>query len=593
MASETKRAYDFLYDQRSYQGVPCQTNCPVHTDVEGYIKHIHEGNFEAAHRLIRETNPFPAVCGRVCQHWCERGCNRRMIDQSISIMSLKRSATDYSKNTFKLPEQRYNTLERVAIIGAGPAGLTTAHDLAKLGYRPTVFEMFPHPGGMMRYGIPAYRLPREVIDFEVEYIKRLGVEIRYNTMVGRDIHFHEMQAEFKAILIAAGAHKAVHLKVPGENLKGVYHGCTFMQLVNLGKSLPPMAGKTVAVIGGGFTAMDVSRSSIRLGAKKVYIVYRRTRAEIPVNEKEITEAEDEGIEFRYLEAPVEIVSNDGVNVSGIKLIKSELGEPDASGRRKPVPVEGSEFILECDYVMPAVSQSPDMSFISQKSGLRLTTWGSLDVNQKFETNLPGIFATGDYITGTRDVINVVADGHRAAISIDSYLRGVSGEYSRTENLHLEEDQTPVKLASYDNISRHHAEYIPVNLRLNTFEEVERTFTKEEAILEAARCFQCSHTWRYNSDTCILCNNCVDVCPQKCLGMAELTELEFNRLFNEDISLKEQGITGIEIDRDLCIRCTFCAQVCPTDSIDFTTYKKTETRVPGAVGPLKTEGKGKK
>lgn len=593
MASETKRSYDFLYDQRVYQGVPCQTNCPVHTDVEGYIKLIHEGDFNAAHRLIRETNPFPAVCGRICQHWCERGCNRRMIDQSISIMSLKRSATDYSKDTFKLPEQRYNTLERVAIIGAGPAGLTAAHDLAKLGYRPTVFEMFPHPGGMMRYGIPAYRLPREVIDFEVEYIKRLGVEIRYNTMVGRDIHFHEMQAEFKAILIAAGAHKAVHLKVPGENLQGVYHGCTFMQLVNLGKSLPPMSGKTVAVIGGGFTAMDVSRSCIRLGAKKVYIVYRRTRAEIPVNEKEITEAEDEGIQFRYLEAPVEVVSNNGVNVSGIKLIKSELGEPDGSGRRKPVPVEGSEFILECDYVMPAVSQSPDMSFISQKSGLRLTSWGSLDVNQEFETNLPGIFATGDYITGTRDVINVVADGHRTAISIDAYLRGARGEYSRTEDLRIEEDQTPVKLAAYDNIARHHAENIPLNLRLNTFEEVERTLTKEEAILEAARCFQCSHTWRYNSETCILCNNCVDVCPQKCLGMAELTELEFSRLFNEDISLKKQGITGIEIDRDLCIRCTFCAQVCPTDSIDFTTYKKPEVRVQGAIGSFKTEGKGKK
>ncbi|MBI5637828.1 MAG: FAD-dependent oxidoreductase [Nitrospinae bacterium] len=593
MASETKRAYDFLYDQRSYQGVPCQTNCPVHTDVEGYISLIREGDFEAAHRLIRETNPFPAVCGRICQHWCERGCNRRMIDQSLSIMSLKRSATDYSKDTFKLPEQRYNTLERVAIIGAGPAGLTAAHDLAKLGYRPTVFEMFPHPGGMMRYGIPAYRLPREVIDFEVEYIKRLGVEIRYNTAVGRDIHFHEMQAEFKAILIAAGAHKAVHLKVPGETLKGVYHGCTFMQLVNLGKSLPPMSGKTVAVIGGGFTAMDVSRSSIRLGAKKVYIVYRRTRAEIPVNEKEITEAEDEGVEFRYMEAPLEIVSNDGVNVSGIKLIKSEMGEPDSSGRRKPVPVPGSEFILECDYVMPAVSQSPDMSFISQKSGLRLTSWGTLDVNQRFETNLPGIFATGDYITGTRDVINVVADGHRTAISIDSYLRGTRGEYSRSEDLRLKEDQTPVKLAAYDNIARHHAENIPLNLRLNTFEEVERTLTKEEAMLEAARCFQCSHTWRYNSDTCILCNNCVDVCPQKCLGMAELTELEFSRLFNENISLKEQGITGIEIDRDLCIRCTFCAQVCPTDSIDFTTYEKPEVRVQSTIGSFKTEVKGKK
>ncbi|MBI5179437.1 MAG: FAD-dependent oxidoreductase [Nitrospinae bacterium] len=582
--SDSVRDFEFLYDPKVYEGVPCQTNCPVHTDVEGYIKLIAEGNFDAAHRLIRETNPFPAICGRICQHWCERGCNRRMVDQSVSIMQLKRSATDYSKDTFKLPEQRYNTLERVAIIGAGPAGLTAAHDLAKLGYRPTVFEMFPHPGGMMRYGIPAYRLPREVIDFEVEYIKRLGVEIRYNTVVGKDIQFHELQTEYKAILIAAGAHKAVHMKVPGEELKGVYHGATFMRLVNLGQSLPPMAGKTVAVIGGGFTAMDVSRSCIRLGAKTVYIVYRRTRAEIPVNEKEIHEAEEEGIIFRYLEAPVEVVSKDGQTATGVKLIKAELGEPDASGRRKPKPIAGSEFVLECDYVMPAVSQAPDMSFITGKSGLRLTNWGTLDVeSETFATNLPGIYSTGDFITGTRDVINVVADGHRAAISIDAYLRGTRGVYKKEETLEKLDGQIPVKKPEYDNIPRHFPENIALDTRLKTFEEVERTYNRNEAIEEAARCFQCSHTWTYHPETCILCGNCVDVCPQKCLGMAELSELQFNRLYNENIGLKEQGIVGIEIDRDLCIRCTFCGQVCPTDSIDFTCYNKGSKEKSGTKG----------
>ncbi len=568
----SKRIYDFVYDPQTYEGIPCQTHCPVHTDVEGYIKLIAEGDFEGAHRLIRETNPFPAVCGRVCQHYCEKGCNRRMLDESLAIKYLKRAATDYTQHTFELPDQIYNTLERVAVIGAGPAGLTAAHDLARMGYRVTVFESLPHPGGMLRYGIPAYRLPREVIDYEVEYIKRLGVEIRYNVKVGEDIYFRQLQDEFKAILIAAGAHKAVKLNVPGEEFNGVYHGATFMRLVNMEESVPPMTDKTVAVIGGGFTAMDVSRSCIRLGAKKVYVVYRRTRNEIPVNEQEIIEAEEEDIEFRYLESPVEVMSNNGENVSGIKLIKNELGEPDASGRRRPKPIKGSEYVLDCDYVMPAVSQAPDMSFISEKSGLRLTNWGTVNVEEKtFATSLPGIFATGDFVTGTRDVIVVIADGHNAAISIDAYLKGEEPDFTAGTGVQTQEHCTPVKTSMYDIIPRHVPETIPIKKRLDTFEEVERPFTRQEAMNEAARCFQCNHTWTYESDSCILCLNCVDVCPQACLSMSKLSELQFNRLYNENISLKEQSIKGIEIDRDLCIRCTFCSQVCPTDSISFTCY----------------------
>jgi len=572
--SNSNPEFEFLYDPKAYKDVPCQTNCPVHTDVEGYINLIRDGDFNGAHRLIRETNPFPAVCGRVCQHWCERGCNRAKIDKSVSIMSLKRSATDYSRNSFELPAQRYGTREKIAIIGAGPTGLTAAHDLAKLGYRPTVFESFPNPGGMMRYGIPAYRLPREVIDFEVEYIKRLGVEVRYNTVVGKDIQLKELQNEYKAVLIAGGAHKSAKLDVPGEEMMGVYHGATFMRYVNLGESLPQMAGKVVAVIGGGFTAMDVSRSAIRLGAKTVYIVYRRTRAEIPVNEKEIVEAEDEGIIFRYLEAPLEVVSKDGAKVSGLRVIKNKLGAPDASGRRKPEPIPGSEFVLDCDYIMPAVSQAPDMSFIPESSGLRLNKWGTLEVDKDtFSSNVPGTFACGDFITGTRDIITVIAEGHRAAISMDAYLRGTKGQYTVEKKLETLEEQIPTKTANYDIIERKYPENISIPKRVSSFDEVERTFSKDDAMEEANRCLQCSHSWQYNSETCILCNNCVDVCPQECLSISELSELQFSRLFNENISLKQQGIGGIKIARELCIRCTFCEQVCPTESISFTCYKK--------------------
>ena len=572
--------YDFRYDSRQYEGIPCQAACPVHTDVQGYIKLIADGDFEGAHRLIRETNPFPAICGRVCQHYCERACNRGMMDSPVAIMQLKRAATDYSKREFKLPDHTYNTLEKVAVIGAGPCGLTAAHDLARMGYRVTVFESFPHPGGMMRYGIPAYRLPREVIDYEVDYIKRLGVDIRYNVTVGKDIQLEELQDEFDSVLITAGAHKAVTMGVPGEDLQGVYHGCTFMRLVNEGKSVPPMEGKVVAVVGGGFTAMDVSRSAVRLGAKKVYIVYRRTRDEIPVNEKEICEAEDENIEFLYLIAPTEVVSEDGKNVSGMKCIKNQMGEPGEDGRRRPEPIPDSEFVLECDYVMPAVSQAPDSSFIDEEtSGLKLNRWGTLDIDEKtFATDVPGLYAAGDFITGTRDIILVVADGHTAAISIDSYLKDKRAVYERTEDLKVAENLKMEKRPRYDSIKRSYPEVIPMEHRCSTFEEVERTFSIPEAMDEASRCFNCNHQWKYNSDSCILCMNCVDVCPQKCLNMDQLSELEWNRLLNENISLKEQGINGIGIDRDLCIRCTFCEQVCPTDSISFNCFSRDKAKV---------------
>jgi NADPH-dependent glutamate synthase beta subunit-like oxidoreductase len=564
-----KRVYEFMYDERIFHDIPCQANCPVHTDVEGYIGLIAEGDFEGAHRLIRETNPFPSVCGRVCQHYCERGCNRMMIDKSVAIMQLKRVATDYSKATFKFPEPTINTLERVAIIGAGPCGLTTAHDLAKLGYRVTVFEAMAHPGGMLRYGIPAYRLPREVIDYETEYIKRLGVEIRYNVRVGEDITLEELLDEFKAVFIAAGAHKAVKLNVPGESFKGVYGGSDFMRYVNMGESVPNLYDKTVCVIGGGFSAMDVSRTSIRLGAKKVYILYRRTRDEIPVNEKEIIEAEEEEIEFKYLVSPVELVSNDGENLSGIKVVENRLGEPDSSGRRRPEPIPGSEFVIDCDFVMPAVSQTPDNSLLEGgKLEFNMTKWGTLEVDREtLKTNIPRVFAAGDFITGTRDAIIVIAEGHRASVAIDSFIRGDKAEFKRKDEI-KEVSQTMTKQSMYDAIPRVYPETIPMGTRLSTFKEVERVFSLREAMDEADRCLRCNHSWRYDSDVCILCMNCVDVCPRKCLSMDRLSELQFNRLYNEEISLKQQGIEGIVIDRDLCIRCNFCGQVCPTDAISF-------------------------
>jgi NADPH-dependent glutamate synthase beta subunit-like oxidoreductase len=564
--------YEFNINQKLYEGIPCQTACPVHTDVRGYVTLISQGRFEEAYNLIRETNPFPSVCGRVCQHFCERDCSRQRIDQSVSICTLKRAASDYilTNKDKRTSAKMYGAKEKVAIIGAGPAGLTTAHDLAKLGYRVTVFESLPVAGGMLMVGIPSYRLPRDIIQSEVDYIRGLGVDIRFNTAVGRDIQIKDLMRDYRAILIAAGAHKPVKLNIPGEEYGGLIHGATFMRKVNLNEPLG-LKGKRVAVVGGGFTAMDVSRSSIRLGASEVYIIYRRTREEIPVNEKEIIEAEEEGVQFKYLIAPVRILSKDGKNVSGMECIKNELGEPDKSGRRKPVPIKGSEFVIDVDVIVPAVSQAPDNSVISDGIGFKMTNWGTISVDSEtLATNIKGIFACGDFLTGTRDVINVIADGHRAAVSIDKFLNGADAE-SDKEGDKIEDVMVgyPYKERGYDSISRHKASVILMNKRLSTFEEVEKGFTEDSAILEGKRCLQCNHIWTHLTERCFLCKNCEDVCPVDCLTVARLDELAHNRFFNENIPLTSQGITPVAIKREICIRCGLCEQVCPVHAITFT------------------------
>lgn len=567
------KRYEFNVNSALYEGIPCQTNCPVHTDVRGYVTLISQGRFEEAYDLIRETNPFPSVCGRVCQHFCEKNCSRQRIDKSVSICTLKRAVSDnILKTRGKEPSARmYCTLEKIAIIGAGPAGLTAAHDLAKLGYRVTVFESLPFAGGMLVVGIPSYRLPRDIIQSEVDYIRSLGVDIKFNTMVGRDVQIKDLMREYKAVLIAAGAHKAVKLNIPGEEYEGLIHGATFMKKANLNEPLN-LKGKKIGVVGGGFTAMDVSRSSIRLGASEVYIIYRRTRDEIPVNEKEIIEAEEEGVQFKYLISPLKIISKNGKTVSGLECIKNELGEPDKSGRRKPVPIKGSEFIIDLDIIVPAVSQAPDMSFISNSMGLRMTNWGTIAVDPStFATNIKGIYACGDFIAGTRDVINVIADGHKSAMAIDKFLRGVDAD-EEIEEIEMVVVGYPRKERGYDTIRRHKAMTISIENRVSSFKEVETGFTGEDAMMEGKRCLQCNHIWTHLTEKCFLCKNCEDVCPVNCLTVARLDELAHNRFFNENIPLITQGIIPVEIKRDLCIRCGLCEQVCPADAITFTSAR---------------------
>lgn len=405
----------------------CQEGCPVHIDIRRYVALVAGGDYEEAIKVIRERNPLPAVCGRVCNHPCETACNRGRQDEPIAIDAIKRFASTFEaamrregKIAPPRPRERDKGI-KVAVVGAGPAGLTVAHDLALAGYRPTVFEAAPVPGGMLWLCIPEYRLPRDIIMNDVEYIQALGVEIKYNSPLSSGFTLDDLfEQGFKAVFVGVGAQKGLKLRVPGEDdFEGFLDCIEFLKKVNLGDKTKP--GSKVVVIGGGNSAIDSARTALRLGCEEVTILYRRTRREMPANPWEVDEAEREGVKIHYLAAPVRIAGTDG-KVSGIVCAKMRLGKLDASGRRSPIPVEGSEFEVETDLVIPAISQEPDLSFLPEGHGLEISKWSSLVVNEKtMATNRQGVFAGGDDVTGPATVIEAIRAGHIAAESMKAFL----------------------------------------------------------------------------------------------------------------------------------------------------------------------------
>ncbi len=583
-------------DERWFEeNIGCQNACPVNTDAPAYIAAIMREDFDKAFEINRGDNLFPAILGRICVHPCEEKCRRGIrFDRPISICSLKRAGADFRAQPTKKIEldeirRKKKKDKKVAIIGAGPSGLAAANDLARMGYRITVFESLPIKGGMLNVGIPPYRLPRQVVEEAFEELKYLGVEIHTNTPIGQEIKLEDLRRDYDAVYIAAGAHKAEKLGIRGEEFDGVIHGVTFMRKVNL-EEKDLRVGKRVAVIGGGNTAIDTARSSVRLGAEKVYIFYRRTRAEMPVDERELEEAEIEGVEINYLTSPIEVFSHDGKKVSGIGCVKNRLGEPDESGRRRPIPIEGSEFAVPVDVVIPAVSQSPDISFLPEEIGLEMSKWARLVVDpDTFQTNIPGIFAGGDFVTGPRDVIRVIADGRRAAVSIDLYL----SEKKETRERHAY--FTPLGDISLERnlekILRHRMPTLPPGRRDSLHEEVDLGFSEEEAVEEAKRCFQCYIFTIFDRKKCILCGGCVDVCPRYCFRMVQLDEIEgddhlhqaVERLFGvslESIRKERGGLlelgTAMIKDESMCIQCGLCAKRCPTGAISMELFHRGTT-----------------
>ncbi len=562
------------------ENIGCENACPVNTRAPQYISAIRKGNDNLAFELNRGDNLFPAILGRICVHPCEEKCRRGLlIDQPIAICSLKRASADYRVASPRIEKPIPKRGKRVAIIGAGPSGLSAANDLARLGYPIRIYETFPIPGGMLNVGIPPYRLPRAVVLEAIEEIKKLGVEIRLLTPVGKELNLDHLRKEFDAVYIAAGAHKAEKLGIAGEDLQGVIHGVTFMQMVNLGKDLK--IGQRVAVVGGGNTAMDTARSSLRLGAKEVFILYRRTREEMPVDPEELEQVEEEGVKVHYLTTPIRVLSQDGAKVSGVRCIRNRPGEPEADGRRRPIPVEGSEFDLAIDLLIPAVSQSPDISFLPEEIGLEISKWARLKVNpETFETNVAGLFAGGDFVTGPRDVIRVIADGRRAALSVHAYLSGETfqrrpGYFTQVPEVEIDPD--------LEKIRRQKISTLPVRERRSLQEEVALGFSKEAAVTEAARCLQCHVFTVFDRTKCILCGSCVDICPKFCFRMARLNEIQGDENLSNlvkslygvlpDEAAARNLATVIFKDESRCIQCGLCAKRCPTGTITMEEYHR--------------------
>jgi NADH-quinone oxidoreductase subunit F len=476
---------------------PCHHVCPVGMDPPSYIGFIAQGRFDNAYEVITNASPFPGICGRVCHYPCEFKCTSGDSGDPIAIRSLKRFVADYARSKNGRPRKapaakKYD--EKVAVIGSGPAGLTCAYQLAREGYEVTVFEALPVAGGMLAVGIPEYRLPREILEFEIENVKRAGVEIKTNTAVGKHVTLDGLRAEgYKAFFVATGAHTGLRLGIEGEDAEGVIDAVDFLRDVNLGRGEKP--GDRVGVVGGGNAAIDAARTALRMGASEVDILYRRTRREMPAQDEEIQAALDEGVKLHLLVAPKRIIAEDG-HITAVECLRMELGEVDSSGRRRPVPIEGSEFTVELDALIPAISQEPDLTCLEGADQIEVSKWKTVVADEEtLQTTVPDVFAGGDVVTGPWTVTGAMGQGKRAAEMIHQYLRGepLKPTYEPTRpTVEVPTYQmTEEELATI--VHRPHAPCRSAAERVGSFEEVELSLSEEQAMNEAKRCLRCDAT----------------------------------------------------------------------------------------------------
>ena len=592
-----------LSDHRGDCRAPCMLACPAQTDCQGYVGLIANGAYKEALELIKEKLPLPASIGRVCPHPCEGACRRKLVEEPISIAALKQFVGDIGlQGEAYTPEIAPATGKKIAVIGGGPGGLTAAYFLRAQGHAVTIYDAMPLMGGMLRYGIPEYRLPKAVLQQEIDAIAKMGVEMRNNVKIGRDITLDELRSANDAVVVAVGAWTSTGLRCPGEDLEGVIGGIDFLRDI----TQYDFAGKKIAIVGGGNTAMDACRTAVRLGAAEVYNIYRRTKNEMPAEAIEIAEAEEEGVVFKNLTNPIEVVGEDG-KVSAVRLQVMELGAPDASGRRSPVPVPGKEEVIAIDVMIVAIGQKTDARGLE---AIDRTRWGTIVADENtFLTNLPGVFAVGDATNDGADIaITAIGEAKRAAEMIGKYLRGEALDY-HPEFL-VKSEKSEKDFADKEKCARVKMPHRCAETRRKDFLEVSLGLREEEARREAMRCLECGcrdffecklveyanqylvqpekyagkahhragedgHPFlRRDPDKCILCGLCVRVC-EEAVGAAA-------------IGLADRGFDTIvkpALDRPLseagCIACGMCAAVCPTGAL-------TETQMLAKQAPLRED-----
>lgn len=569
---------------------PCQLNCPARTDCQGYVGLIANGEYEAALKLIKNKVSLPASIGRVCPHPCETACRRGKVDESINIVQLKAFTADMDLNSDSyLPEKNAPTDKKIAIIGGGPAGLTAAYRLAISGHEVTVYDMMEKMGGMLRYGIPQYRLPKEVLDKEIAIIEKLGVKMINGVKLGKDFTVASLKAQNDAVIVAVGAWKSSSMRTPGEELDGIYGGIDFLRAVALKQEIN--IGDKVVICGGGNTAMDACRTAVRLGAKEVYCVYRRTRNEMPAEDIEITEAEEEGVQFKFLTNPISFNGEDG-KVKSVTLQLMELGEPDASGRRRPVAIEGKTEELDVDSVIVAIGQKLVNEDVSE---LKLTDRGNIEADiDTFKTNIEGVFAIGDATNrGASIAIEAIGEANRCALSIDAYLNGEDIE-TRVPYI-SRRDEELIDFQSKEKCPARKPKVLPAAERKNNFDEVCLGYTEEDAKAEASRCLECGckeyykckllsvaqrydiHPERFkgempqkytadsnefierNSAKCILCGLCVRSCK-------EVMNISAIGLLGRGFKTEVAPAFNLPLNQTKCTNCGLCVELCPTGAL---------------------------
>ena len=531
---------------------PCMTSCPAGIDIPGFVSHIANGDDEAALKLIMNNMPLTGCLGRICTRPCETACRRQLVEEPIAICQLKRFVADqaelgstyFSNVRKKTGVQAQPAGKKVAVVGAGPAGLSAAYFLQMFGIDCTIFDAHEAPGGMIRYGIPSYRLPRDIIDGEANTVKELGAEFRFNTKLGTDVTLDQLREEYDAVFLGLGAQSASSMRTPGEELPGVQSGIEFLGKVSRDETLP--IGNKVVVVGGGNTAIDAARTALRLGAEKVSILYRRAREQMPAWAEEIDAALEEGVLLETLAAPVKIES--ARNCLALTCVRMELGEPDASGRRRPVPVEGSEFTIEVDDIIAAIGQNVDASMAP---GLELTRWNSIQAEEQTgQTSLEGVFAGGDCVSGADIAVTAVGAGRRAAFAIKQYLCGepVKGD-TKSYNHSMGElgDIPETVVAPFEKEPRSPMPHLDSKARAKTFEEVETGFTEEMARAEAARCMECGCR---DAHECALRDyaTAFDVEPSRFAGGCR----DFHRDESHEVLVYEEH---------KCIQCGSCVRAC--------------------------------